>query len=205
MSDDKDDIPFEDSPPRPAGAAGAETAGSSGEGEAAGSSGGADAAGAGKAAEGAARAGQTAHGDTADQARRSAGSSKPDAGREDHATGNTAGSAAGASEERTPPGSGSTGPTGVREDLGTLADEARKLWATLEARVVAPAVQSYPEVARHLGAAGREVAAALRSAVRGSEQSWRAGGPDGDKARQQEKITVERVDRIDPPEQKNRD
>ena len=108
------------------------------------------------------------------------------------------------SKDRTPPGPGSTGPAGVREDLGTLADEARKLWSALEARVVAPAVQSYPEVARHLGAAGREVAAAFRSAVRGSEQSWR-DGPGGDKARQQEKITVERVDRIDPSEQKNRD
>jgi len=111
----------------------------------------------------------------------------------------------GRSEERTPPGPGSTGPTGVREDLGTLAEEARKLWSAVEARVVTPAVQSYPEVARHLGAAGREVAAALRSVVRGSEQSWRDSGPGGDAARQQEKITVERVDRIDPPEQKNRD
>jgi hypothetical protein len=116
----------------------------------------------------------------------------------------TGDSGAEASEERTPPGPGSTGPTGVREDLGTLADEARKLWSAIEARVVGPAVQSYPEVARHLGAAGREVAAAFRSAVRGSEQSWRTGGSDDDSARQQ-KITVERVDRIDPPEQKNRD
>ncbi|GAA1974351.1 DUF5304 family protein [Catenulispora subtropica] len=111
------------------------------------------------------------------------------------------------SKDRTPPGSGSTGPTTVREDLGTLAEEARKLWSTIEARVVAPAVESYPEVARHLGAAGREVAKAFRSAVRGSEQNWRDGGAGhkSDGARQQEKITVERVDRIDPPEQKNRD
>lgn len=113
----------------------------------------------------------------------------------------------GPSTDRTPPGPGSTGPTTVREDLGTLADEARKLWSTIEARVVAPALESYPEVARHLGAAGRELAKAFRSAVRGSEQNWRDGGaghrPDG--ARQQEKITVERVDRTDPPEQKNRD
>lgn len=113
----------------------------------------------------------------------------------------------GPSTDRTPPGPGSTGPTTVREDLGTLAEEARKLWSTIEARVVAPALESYPEVARHLGAAGREVAKAFRSAVRGSEQNWRDGGaghrPDG--ARQQEKITVERVDRTDPPEQKNRD
>ncbi|NUR62598.1 MAG: DUF5304 family protein [Catenulispora sp.] len=112
------------------------------------------------------------------------------------------------STDRTPPGPGSTGPTTVREDLGTLAEEARKLWATIEARVVAPAVESYPEVARHLGAAGREVAKAFRSAVRGSEQNWRDGGSAGHRsegARQQEKITVERVDRIDPPEQKNRD
>jgi hypothetical protein len=193
VSDDKDDIPFEDSPPRPAGAEGARSA------EGAGSGGGAEDS---EDFEGAARA---AHADTADQARKGPESGKPDTDRAEHTAENTAGGAAGASEERTPPGPGSTGPTGVREDLGTLADEARKLWATLEARVVAPAVQSYPEVARHLGAAGREVAAALRSAVRGSEQSWRTGGPDGEKARQQEKITVERVDRIDPPEQKNRD
>ncbi|MFD0632518.1 DUF5304 family protein [Catenulispora yoronensis] len=94
----------------------------------------------------------------------------------------------------------------MREDLGTLAEEARKLWATIEARVVAPAIESYPEVARHLGAAGREVAKAFRSAVRGSEQNWRDGGSAGpDGARQQEKITVERVDRIDPSEKKNRE
>jgi len=114
-----------------------------------------------------------------------------------------------ASKDRTPPGPGSTGPTGVREDLGTLADEARKLWATLEARVVGPAIESYPEVARHLGAAGREIASAFRSVVRGSEQTWRdsgsSGSAGGDGARQQEKIIVERVDRIDPSEQKNRD
>ena len=152
MNDNKDDIPFEDSPPRPERDV---------SGEAAGAADGAD-------------------------------------GKDDsEAAGPTA------SEERTPPGSGSTGPTGVREDLGTLADEARKLWSAIESRVVAPAVQSYPEVARHLGAAGREMAAAVRSAVRGSEQSWQTGGPGGDKA--QEKITVERVDRIDPSEQKNRD
>lgn len=114
----------------------------------------------------------------------------------------------GPSTDRTPPGPGSTGPTTVREDLGTLAEEARKLWSTIEARVVAPAIQSYPEVARHLGAAGREVAKAFRSAVRASEQNWRDGGsagPKSDEARPQENITVERVDRIDPPEQKNRD
>ncbi|MBS2534238.1 DUF5304 family protein [Catenulispora sp. NF23] len=156
MSDNKNDIPFEDSPPRPERDV---------TGEAADASSGADGKGDSDAAD--------------------------------------ATASATASEERTPPGSGSTGPTGVREDLGTLADEARKLWSAIESRVVAPAVQSYPEVARHLGVAGREVAAAVRSAVRGSEQSWQTGGPGGDKA--QEKITVERVDRIDPSEQKNRD
>lgn len=163
MSDDgKDDIPFEDSPPRAGHSAGG---GQGAEAGAAGPSGHAE-----------------QHGDAAQSARDAA-----------------------ASEERTPRDSGSTGPSGVREDLGTLADEARKLWSALEARVVAPAVQSYPEVARHLGAAGREVAAAFRSAVRGSEQSWRDSGPGGGQTRQQEKITVERVDRIDPSEQKNRD
>jgi len=114
-------------------------------------------------------------------------------------------------KERTSPGPGSTGPTTVREDLGTLAEEARRLWSSFEARVVAPAIQSYPEVARHLGTAGREVAAALRSAIRSSEQTWRdsdsggTGGGEGSGGERHQKITVERVDRIDPPEQKNRD
>lgn len=176
MSDDKNDIPFEDSPPRTPRAEegsgqGAEQGAAQGAGQQAAATPGED------------RPGHAEQpGDTAQSGRGTA-----------------------ASEERTPPDSGSTGPSGVREDLGTLADEARKLWSALEARVVAPAVQSYPEVARHLGAAGREMAAAFRSAVRGSEQSWRESGSDGDQARQQEKITVERVDRIDPPEQKNRD
>ena len=175
MSDNqkKDDIPFEDIPPRPAAADSADSAA------------GDDAGDGGIGGNGAVQGDKTPETDNADPG--------------------SAGRAAQASEERTPPGPGSTGPTGVREDLGTLADEARKLWSALEARVVAPAVQSYPEVARHLGAAGREVAAAFRSAVRGSEQSWRDSGPGGDKAGQQEKIIVERVDRIDPSEQKNRD
>ena len=165
MSDnDKNDIPFEDSPPRPADA------------------------------------------ESSTDPASGADSTGPDDRRDKSPETENAGTKASedASEERTPPGPGSTGPSGVREDLGTLADEARKLWSAVEARVVAPALQSYPEVARHLGAAGREVAAALRSAVRGSEQSWR-DGPGGDGERQQEKITVERVDRIDPSEQKNRD
>ena len=170
MSDnEKNDIPFEDIPPRSAGAEHAD-----GDGD------------------GGVHAGTfTAAGSSGRAAQQDKSPKTGDAGAE-------------ASEERTPPGPGSTGPAGVREDLGTLAEEARKLWSALEARVVAPAVQSYPEVARHLGAAGREVAAAIRSAVRGSEQSWR-DGPGGDEARQQEKITVERVDRIDPSEKKNRD
>ena len=140
MSDDeKNDIPFEDSPPRPAGA----------EQDGAG-------AGAETFADKASGTGSSARAEPQDK------------------TPKTENAGQGASEERTVPGPGSTGPSGVREDLGTLAEEARKLWSALEARVVAPAVQSYPEVARHLGAAGREVAAAFRSAVRGSEQSWRA-------------------------------
>ena len=177
MSDnDKADIPFEDIPPRARAEHGAD---------------GADSA------------------DRADSARSADGGAESFTGsRREHSpetdSPETENAGGRVSEERTTPGSGSTGPAGVREDLGTLADEARKLWSALEARVVAPAVQSYPEVARHLGAAGREVAAAIRSAVRGSEQSWR-DGPGGDEARQQEKITVERVDRIDPSEKKNRD
>ena len=98
-------------------------------------------------------------------------------------------------EERDGDAPGSTGPTSVREDLGTLADEARKLLDAVESRFVAPLVRSYPEVSRHLGAAGRELAAAVRTAVRGQEQLWRdrPGSGNGAESRQ-EKITVERVD-----------
>jgi len=85
----------------------------------------------------------------------------------------------------------------MREDLGTLAEEGRKLLEAVETRFVAPLVRSYPEVARHLADAGRELAAAYRSAVRGQEQAWRdQPGPAG----QQEKITVERADSPEPPE-----
>ena len=96
---------------------------------------------------------------------------------------------------------GSTGPTTIREDLGTLAEEGRRLYEAVETRFVTPLVRSYPEVARHLGAAGREIAAAFRTAVSGQEQAWRdRTGPGGADA-QQEKITVERVDSDqEPPE-----
>jgi hypothetical protein len=101
---------------------------------------------------------------------------------------------------RTEAGTGSTGPTTMREDLGTLAEEGRKLLAAVETRFVGPLVRSYPEVARHLGAASREIAEAYRSAVHGQERAWREPrGAD----RQQEKITVERVDSVEPPESGN--
>jgi len=93
----------------------------------------------------------------------------------------------------------------MREDLGTLAEEASKLWSALEGRFIGPAVRAYPDVTRHLGAAGRELLAAYRSAVGGQEQAWRDAGSGP----RHEKITVERVDPSDPagPEdrQKNRD
>ena len=93
----------------------------------------------------------------------------------------------------------------MREDLGTLAEEATKLWSALEARFIAPAARAYPDVTRHLGTAGRELLAAYRSAVGGQEQAWRDAGSGP----RHEKITVERVDPSDPagPEdrQKNRD
>jgi Family of unknown function (DUF5304) len=96
-----------------------------------------------------------------------------------------------ATEERTAPHSGSTRPTTMREDFGTLADEGRKLWEAVETRIVAPAIRSYPEMAEHLGAAGRELMAAYRAVVRGQERVWREQDPDS----RREKITVERVDR----------
>jgi len=99
-----------------------------------------------------------------------------------------------ATEERTSARGDSTGPTTIREDLGTFAEEGRKLWEAVETRVVAPMIRSYPDVARHLGAAGREVVAAYRSALRDQEQVWREQHPDS----RHEKITVERVDPTDP-------
>lgn len=100
----------------------------------------------------------------------------------------------GATEERTSPSPDSTGPTTIREDLGTLAEEGRKLWEAVETRIVAPMIRSYPDVARHLGTAGREVIAAYRTALRNQEQVWREQHPEHG----QEKITVERVDPADP-------
>lgn len=101
----------------------------------------------------------------------------------------------GSTRQDSPP-RGSTGPTTVREDLGTLADEGRRLLAAVETRFVVPLVESYPDVARHLGSAGREFAAAYRAVVHGQEKEWR--GPGGRDSRQ-EKITVERVDSVEPP------
>jgi hypothetical protein len=98
-----------------------------------------------------------------------------------------------ATEERTTPHPGSTRPTTMREDFGTLADEGRRLWEAVETRIVAPALRSYPDVVRHLGAAGREVMEAYRSAVRNQEQIWREQHPDS----QRENITVERVEERD--------
>ena len=102
----------------------------------------------------------------------------------------TGGGGPSATEERTGAGPGSTRPTAMREDFGTLADEGRKLWEAVETRIVAPVVHSYPEVARHLGAAGRELIAAFQAAVRNQEQVWRDPRPDS----LGEKITVERVE-----------
>ena len=96
-----------------------------------------------------------------------------------------------ATEERTSPRPGSTRPTTMREDFGTLADEGRKLWEAVETRIVAPAIRSYPEMAGHLGAAGRELMAAYRAVVRGQERVWREPDPEP----RREKITVERIDR----------
>jgi hypothetical protein len=93
-------------------------------------------------------------------------------------------------EERTGPHPGSTRPTTMREDFGTLADEGRKLWEAVETKIVAPVIRSYPEMARHLGAASRELVAAYQAAVRSQEQVWREQHPGSAR----EKITVERVE-----------
>ena len=65
----------------------------------------------------------------------------------------------------------------VRDDPESLGDEARKLWDALRSQFVEPVLRSYPEAAGHLTNAGAELASAVRSLIRGSEQLW-AGGTD---------------------------
>jgi hypothetical protein len=66
----------------------------------------------------------------------------------------------------------------VRDDPESLGDEARKLWDALRSQFVEPVLRSYPEAAGHLSNAGAELASAVRSLIRGSEQLWAgAAGP----------------------------
>jgi hypothetical protein len=58
-----------------------------------------------------------------------------------------------------------------------LGDEARKLWDAVLTQFVEPVVRSYPEAANHLSNAGAELASAVRSLIRGSEQLWAGSGP----------------------------
>jgi hypothetical protein len=60
----------------------------------------------------------------------------------------------------------------VRDDPESLGEEARKLWDALRSQFVEPILRNYPEAAGHLSSAGVELASAVRSLIRGSEQAW---------------------------------
>jgi hypothetical protein len=64
----------------------------------------------------------------------------------------------------------------VRDDPESLGEEARKLWDAVLTQFVEPMARSYPEVASHLTTAGTELASAVRSLIRGSEQMWAGSG-----------------------------
>jgi hypothetical protein len=65
----------------------------------------------------------------------------------------------------------------VRDDPESLGDEARKLWDAVRSQFVEPLLRNYPEAAGHLSSAGTELASAVRSLIRGSEQLWAGPGP----------------------------
>ena len=65
----------------------------------------------------------------------------------------------------------------VRDDPESLGVEARKLWDAVRSQFVEPLLRSYPEAAGHLSSAGGELASAVRSLIRGSEQLWAGSGP----------------------------
>ena len=64
----------------------------------------------------------------------------------------------------------------VRDDPESLGDEARKLWNAVRSQFVEPLLHNYPEAAGHLSNAGGELASAVRSLIRGSEQVWAGPG-----------------------------
>ena len=65
----------------------------------------------------------------------------------------------------------------VRDDPESLGEEARKLWDAVRSQFVEPLLRNYPEAAGHLSSAGGELASAVRSLIRGSEQLWAGSGP----------------------------
>jgi Family of unknown function (DUF5304) len=79
--------------------------------------------------------------------------------------------------ERSEDGPDWTRTESVRDDPESLGDEARKLWDAVLTQFVEPVVRSYPEAANHLSNAGAELASAVRSLIRGSEQLWAGSGP----------------------------
>ena len=64
----------------------------------------------------------------------------------------------------------------VRDDPESLGAEARKLWEAVYSQFLQPLAQNYPEAAGHLTSAGEELASAVRSLIRGSEQLWAGNG-----------------------------
>jgi len=64
----------------------------------------------------------------------------------------------------------------VRDDPESLGAEARKLWDAVYSQFLQPLVRNYPEAAEHLTSAGDELASAVRSLIRGSEQLWAGTG-----------------------------
>jgi hypothetical protein len=70
-----------------------------------------------------------------------------------------------------------TRPQSVRDDPESLGEEARKLWDAVRSQFVEPLLRNYPEAAGHLSSAGGELASAVRSLIRGSEQLWAGSVP----------------------------
>jgi hypothetical protein len=64
----------------------------------------------------------------------------------------------------------------VRDDPESLGDEARKLWDAVRTQFVEPIMRNYPDAAEHISSAGVELASAVRSLIRGSEQLWAGSG-----------------------------
>jgi hypothetical protein len=64
----------------------------------------------------------------------------------------------------------------VRDDPESLGAEARKLWDAVYSQFLQPLARNYPEAAGHLTTAGDELASAVRSLIRGSEQLWAGTG-----------------------------